>query len=131
MEEKLRRELVMLLSGGNAHMSLKDATSDFPKSWMNKAAPNVEYTFWQLLEHIRIGQKDILDYILQKNYKPLEWPKDYWPVAGVKASTQMWNKTLESIQSDNKKLLKLVTDKKLNLFKLCPNNQTILHELIT
>ena len=72
-------QLVNLLIKRQAHMSFEDAVKDFPQDHINARPPQVEYTFWHLVEHLRICQWDILDYIRNSDYQMIDWPADYWP----------------------------------------------------
>ena len=67
-ERRLRDQLVELLRGGNAHMPFTEAVADFPESHLNTRPPNVDYTFWHLLEHLRLTQADILNYLTNADY---------------------------------------------------------------
>ena len=72
------KELISLLKKGNAHASFDDAIKDISFDDLSKKPNNLPYSIWQLTEHIRITQKDILDFSANKNYKALNWPDDYW-----------------------------------------------------
>ena len=78
-DQALRQHLVNLLRVRQAHMSFDDAVKDFPSDKMNTKPPNVPYTCWHLIEHLRITQWDILDYIRNPNYQYMEWPKSKSP----------------------------------------------------
>ncbi|HEU5434337.1 MAG TPA: DinB family protein, partial [Thermomicrobiales bacterium] len=75
----LRQQLVDLLRGGNAHMPFAEAVADFPEAAINVRPPNVDYTFWHLIEHLRLVQADILAYLTRADYEAPEWPAEYWP----------------------------------------------------
>ena len=77
--EDLRRQLVRLLDGVDAHMPFEEAVRDFPDEAMNERPPNVGYTPWHLVEHLRLTQWDILDYVTNPTYVEREWPREYWP----------------------------------------------------
>ena len=79
MDQNLRQHIIYLLEDGGAHMSFPDAVADFSEKAINQKVPNVDYSFWHLIEHIRITQWDILDFCVNPNYKYLKWPDDYWP----------------------------------------------------
>lgn len=131
-EKQLREKLVKLLDGGEAHMSFNDAVSDFPTKHINDFPPNVPYTFWHLIEHIRITQWDILEFITNPNYKYIKWPDEYWPKRDKKAKKSDWEKTIKVYNSDLKKLIKIVKDPKTNLYKKIPwgEGQNILREIL-
>ena len=76
-DELIRNHLVWLLQGGDAHMTFKEAISGFPLDRINELFPNGSYSAWALLEHLRITQWDILDFITNSDYEYLEWPREY------------------------------------------------------
>jgi hypothetical protein len=132
VNDPLREQLIALLTGGNAHMSFEDAIKDFPMSYINDKFPNGTYSFWGLLEHIRITQHDILDFMVNKNYKEPEWPKDYWPDAGKKATEKDWKKTIELFEKDMNDLIAIVRNPNtdLNAKVLWGDGQTNLREIL-
>src|SRR6185437_4863853 len=79
--EPLRKQLYELLQGGQAHATFDDAIKDFPAELRGKVPPNLPYSAWQLLEHMRITQRDILNFSAPPTggYHGLEWPAAYWP----------------------------------------------------
>lgn len=112
----LRQQLLQLLNGGNAHMSFDDAVADFPMELINSRPPNVPYTFWHLIEHIRLAQFDILDFINNQNYVNREWPREYWPEADAEASTADWQRSIAQFREDQQELIKIVSNKDINLY---------------
>src|SRR5262249_55919856 len=85
-DRALRAELVRFLRTEGAHLSLADAVKNFPVKDMNRRPPHVPDTFWHLIEHIRIGQWDILDFIRNPDYQKLRFLHDYWPARNAKAT---------------------------------------------
>ncbi len=81
----LREQLLALVDGLDARMPFDEAVADFPEEAMNAFPPNVPYTPWQLLEHLRITQWDILDYIQNRSYLEPSWPEEYWPARDARA----------------------------------------------
>ena len=77
----LRQQLIDLLHGGQAHATFDDAIKDFPANLRGTVPPNLPYSAWQLLEHLRIAQRDILNFSAPPTggYHPMRWPQDYWP----------------------------------------------------
>jgi len=130
MDKGLRQKLVDFLTSHQAHMTLEDAVADFPVKFINTKAPNVDYTFWHLIEHLRITQNDILDFCINKNYKEPKWPEGYWPKKDKKATKKDWDKTVKDYNSDLNKMVKLVKNPKTDLFAKIPwgEGQTILRE---
>jgi len=74
-DDVLREQLSALLGGGNAHMTFSQAIADFPPEFINMQPPNVEYSFWHLLEHLRIAQWDILKFVLDPGHQSPDWPQ--------------------------------------------------------
>lgn len=129
---QLRHLLVELLKGEETHMGFEEAVKDFPEDRINEFPPNVEYTPWHLLEHLRITQWDILDFIRNSNYKYIKWPDDYWPPKNRKATKKDWNKTVKDCLTDLKELMEMAEDPKLDLFAKIPwgEGQTPLREFL-
>jgi uncharacterized damage-inducible protein DinB len=131
-EKVLREQLAAFLEGHVAHDTLLDMVKDFPEEDFNTFPPNIDYTFWHLLEHIRFSQKDILDFIVDPKYHEPHWPKDYWPQKDAKATKKDWEKTITDYERDLVELVKLAKDEKQNLFEKLPQGtgQTLLREIM-
>ena len=129
---RLRHELSALLNGRQAHMSLEDAVANFPMEHINSHPPNVPYTFWHLLEHLRIAQSDILEFILDPDYKSPSWPEGYWPAPDAVAGPEEWEQTLASFAEDQEELLDLAQDPDNDLLAELPHapGYTILREIM-
>jgi hypothetical protein len=117
----LREQLKQLLDGRNAHMSFDDAVADFPLELINTRPPNVPYTFWHLVEHLRIAQWDILDFCRNPDYQHIEWPAGYWPAPGAEATAEDWQHTVESFRADKAQLLALIEDPAVDLLADLPH----------
>jgi hypothetical protein len=130
-ESAIRNELVQLLVGQSAFRMLDHIVADFPASAMNQRPPNVPYTPWALLEHIRVGQNDILEYIRDTNYRSPHWPDEYWPKPDAQADQAAWAKTVAAIKADRDALAAMITDPKVDLTAPLPHapEHTILREL--
>ena len=131
-EAVIREQLLSLLQGGNAHMPLKEAVADFPLTEYNSKPPNVPYSFWHLLEHIRIAQWDILEFVLNPDHVSPEWPGGYWPEEGDGADNIKWEATLEQIRTDNKAFINLVNNPPYPLTSPIPHapDYTIFREIL-
>jgi hypothetical protein len=131
-DEILRKHLLDLLRGGNAHMPLDAAVADFPLERINDLPPNVPYSPWHLLEHIRITQWDILDFVVNPKYVWRKWPDEYWPAKPARASLAQWNETLAKYHADLKSLDDLVSNPATNLTEEIPHAKgyTILREIL-
>ncbi len=103
--QQLKGELATLLIKSHAHVSFDDAFKDIPFDDLGKKPNNVPYSIWQQVEHIRIAQKDILDFSLNKDYKELNWPDGYWVTASAPENEAAWNQSISNIQSDLKEFI--------------------------
>jgi hypothetical protein len=130
-DEILRRELISLIDGVDAHMTFRDAVAGFPADSMNLRAPNVPYTPWHLLEHLRITQADILDYVLNRSYLGLDWPEAYWPAPDAMATPDEWAATIDGFLADAAALRAIVSDPGTDLTATIPGTpgHTILREI--
>jgi len=132
-DQETRKQLVNLLTVGQAHMTFEDAVKDFPAKAMNLRPANVEYTFWHLLEHLRICQWDILDYCVNSNYQHMEWPAAYWPARDATTDEAGWQHTIDQFLADRKALVELVSNPQTDLYSPIPHGydgHTILREIM-
>ena len=132
-DEYLREELVNALAKRQAHQLFDQVVQDFPEAHFNTRPENVPYTFWHLLEHIRITQLDILDYIGNPNYQYPTFPDDYWPDLNLEADDTMWNVTISGIRVDLQSLINIVNDPARDLCAQIPHGQrghTILRDIL-
>ncbi len=131
-EEVLRKQLVAALEGGHAHAEFDDVIKKLPADLRNAKVPNVPYTLWHLLEHIRLAQWDILDFIRNPEYKSMPWPEGYWPDPDAEADEKAWKKTIADFHKDRKELTELMTDPKTDFYGKIPHGsgQHILREIL-
>jgi hypothetical protein len=126
----LRHQLAQLLDGVGAHMPFDEAVADFPDDAINRRPPNVEYTPWHLLEHLRLTQADILDYVTNERYVEPSWPADYWPDRDATATREVFDQTIGDFRADLATLRGLVLDPARDLFAVIPGTpgHTLLRE---
>ena len=131
-DQSIRKHVLSLLRGGNAHTSFDDAIADFPATAQGKRVNELPYTAWMLLEHLRIAQSDILEFSRNPKHKSPEWPKGHWPKGSAPPSDSAWNKSVGSFRSDLKAMEQLVSDPKADLYAQIPwgQGQTILREAL-
>ena len=131
-ERALRDHLLFLLRGGSAHVDFESLIADFPIDLINGKTDSVPYTPWQVLEHMRIAQRDILEFSRNPSHVSPAFPEGYWPPAGVLADPEAWHKTARSFRSDLRQLENLVDDPSIDLFAQIPHGdgQTILREVL-
>jgi hypothetical protein len=131
VSDLVRTELLGLLDAHDARMPFETAVADFPSDAINRRAPNVAVTPWHLLEHIRIAQWDILDYIRDRGYLAPSWPEEYWPATDATASPEDFARTIAAIETDRRALRDIVADPTTDLFATIPGTpgHTILREI--
>ncbi len=131
--EILVENLLALLTGESARTPFEEVVADFPMDRINENMPNADYTPWHLLEHIRLAQEDILDFTRNPDYKYRNWPQDYWPPKGKKATKAMWEKSVRGFQKDLKDFMDIIQDPKTDLYKEIPwgEGEIVLREVIT
>jgi hypothetical protein len=132
-DEALRKELLALLEGQQAHMTFEDAVANFPLDLANTRPPNVEYTPYHLVEHLRLTQWDILDYIRNPNYKGMSWPDSYWAPRDAVADAAMWQRSIDQFLSDRRAIAGIIRDPKTDFHAPIPHGydgHTILREVL-
>jgi hypothetical protein len=132
-DQAVRNHVLALLDGGQAHMSYEDVVADFPADKINVKPPNVPYTPWHLIEHLRITQWDILDYTRNPNYVAISWPTDYWPEQDAKTDMAGWQKTIDQFLADLAEMRAIVADPKTDLTAPIPyaeHGHTVLREAL-
>ncbi len=131
-DQQVREQLIDLLTGGNAHMPFDQAVENFPVEAMNVEAPNIPYTPWRLLEHMRIAQWDILEFIRNPKHVSPPWPEGYWPPADARADQERWNRTVQEFRSDQRVLQKMVQDPANDLYASLPHAEgyNLLREIL-
>jgi hypothetical protein len=115
----VRKQLLDLLHGGQAHTTFDDAIKDFPANLRGTVPPNLPYSAWQLLEHLRISQRDILNFSAPPTggYHPMRWPQDYWPASSEPPSANAWDQSVDSVRSDLKHFIALIENPNADLYK--------------
>ena len=111
----MRDQLLDLLSGKGAHLTFDEAVADFPPAFINVRPPNVPYTPWHLIEHMRITQWDILEFIRNPEHVSPPWPQGYWPARETQADKDQWNATIASFRHDLSDLLDMVRNPETDL----------------
>lgn len=106
----VRSELKALIQGGGAHATFEEAVKDFPSEFRGVVPVGLPYSAWQIVEHIRIAQRDMLEFSdnADRSYREMKWPDDYWPKNPEPASDQVWERSVEAIHRDREAFDKLV-----------------------
>lgn len=129
-DQSLRNELIELLDGGHAHAAFGKVVEDFPAKLRGEIPKGLPHSAWMLVEHMRLAQRDILEFSINPKYKSLKWPDDYWPKSPAPPSVEAWDKSLSSFRDDLEAMKKLVKDSKTDLFAKIAwgDGQTVLRE---
>ena len=132
VETSLREQVAKLLSWEDAHVSFDAAVADLPAALRSMKPAGLPYSPWQLLEHLRITQHDILDFCRNPAYSELTWPDDYWPRAAGPSSPTAWDDCVAQFQRDRAQLQQLAKDPAIELEARIPHGsgQTYLRELL-
>ena len=139
-DRALRRHLVDLLRGGKAHLEFDQAVADLPAE-LRGAKPSavqaavqaaLPYSVWRLVEHMRIAQRDILEFSRNPKHVSPEWPDGYWPQGDAPPDDAAWERCIKAFRADLKAMEELVTDPSTDLFRRIPHGdgQTILREAL-
>ena len=115
-DSALRQQLIDLIRGGNAHVDYKKALEDFPAELRGKRPKGAPHSPWELLEHLRIAQWDILEYSRNTEHKSPEWPKGYWPEKPEPPDPKAWDRTVHGFCQDLQAMCALISDESLDLF---------------
>ena len=114
-DKSLREDIVSLLTKGNAHASFDDAIKDLPANLRGKRPAGLPHSPWELLEHLRIAQWDIIEYALNPKHESPEWPSGYWPPSPEPPDTKAWDHSLNQFRKDLNKIVGKIKDPKTNL----------------
>jgi len=129
-KEILIAELKKLLNGGSAHVGLKDALAGLPFELLGNKPEKLPYSIWQLVEHIRIAQWDMLEFSKDGNHKSPKWPDEYWVKDLSPSSEEEWSETLKQLDDNLQEFITLIESE--DLFKNIPHGdgQNILREAL-
>ena len=126
------KELAFQLRGGNAHASFDKVVKDFPEKARGMAPKGMPYSGWQLLEHLRIAQRDILDYCTNQDghYRHRKWPDDYWPKSAEPPTGKAWEESVKKVEADREAFIEVLSATGADLFGKFPwgEGQTLFHE---
>jgi hypothetical protein len=131
-DRALRQELAALIEKSNAHVSSKPALAGVPPEIRGVKPAGAPYSLWQLLEHLRIAQWDILEFSRDAKHASPDWPSGYWPATDAPPNDREWEKSVHAFEHELNEMQKLVLDPKTDLFAKIPHGtgQTILREAL-
>ena len=135
LETELQLQLLALLAGGQAHADFEKVVAAMPKELRGERPERVPYSAWQLLEHLRITQRDILEFSTNREgagYKELAWPAEYWPKESTPATDAAWDQSIAAVRSDREEFEALLTADSADLVTPFPwgKGQNLLREAL-
>ena len=131
-ESALRDHLARFLDWDSAHLRFDDAVKDFPPPQRGVRPPGAPHSAWELLEHIRLEQWDILEFSRDANHASPEFPKGYWPKQNEPGTPALWQESIDAFRKDLEQMEALVADPATDLYAKIPHGdgQTILREAL-
>jgi hypothetical protein len=128
----LREQVVYLLKGGGAHIHFTEALDEFPPANYGTFADALPHTGWQLLEHVRLAQRDILEFSRNPKHVSPNFPEGYWPKTPIPPNDKAWAESVAAFQRDLQDMVRLVQNPRTDLFAKIPHGQgqTILREAL-
>lgn len=131
-DSPVRDQVIKLLRGGQAHATFDQAVANFPPERAGERPPGFPHTFWQLLEHMRISQKDILEFSKSGEYDSPAWPEGYWPDSCAPESRAQFEESIASFHEDLAEFERLIQDPKQDLNRpfAWGKGQTLLREAL-
>ena len=135
LRAEIEKQLLALLAGGQAHADFDKVVDGFPKELRGERPERVPYSGWQLLEHLRITQRDILDFCTNRDgagYKELAWPKEYWPAESAPPDDGSWNASIAAVRADGERFMGLLKSREADLVTPFPwgDGQNLLREAL-
>lgn len=130
--DPLREQIARYLDSSEAHASTDAALDGLAPALRGKRPQGLPHSCWELLEHIRLTQYDILDFCRNPNYEARDWPADYWPKSAEPPTATAWDESVESYHRDLDALHAIAEDSSIDLFARIPHGdgQTYLRELL-
>ena len=128
----LRTQLQQLLDWQSAHATFDVAVEGIPPGLQGRQPEGLPYSAWQLLEHLRLTQRDILEFCQNPAYVEPKWPDDYWPRTTAPPTPGAWEESIAGFRSDREALKRLTGDPRVDLFAVVPHGtgQTYLREVL-
>lgn len=128
----LREQLIKLLYWHDAHVNFDDVVEGIPPPLQGVRPEGLPYSPWELLEHIRITQNDILNFCRNPAYEVPKWPDEYWPKTMSPPTPDDWQKSVQAFRTDREALQALTADPALDLYAEIPHGegQTYLREVL-
>ena len=131
-DTSLRKHLLALLAAGQAHVNFEAAVKNVPVALRGKRPKGAEHSPWEILEHMRIAQWDILEFSRNPKHVSPPWPAGYWPQTKAPPNAKAWSQSVQAFLADLEAMRKLVAEESTDLFAAIPHGdgQTILREAL-
>jgi hypothetical protein len=131
-DQALREHVLYLLRDGGAHVGFEAAVKGLPAELRGKRPKGASHSAWEILEHMRLAQWDILEFSRDAKHVSPEWPAGYWPKGPAPPNASAWSRTLRALREDLETMCALVEDKSTDLFAPIPHGsgQTIMREAL-
>jgi hypothetical protein len=131
-DQAVSRQVSSLLDWQDAHAGFEKILDGIPAKLRGVAPEQIPYTPWQLLEHLRLTQRDILDFCRNPRYSEPHWPADYWPATAAPPTEKAWQESIQAFLADRAAMKQLAQDAAVDLLSPIPHGsgQTILRELL-
>ncbi len=131
-EEALRQQLAKMIDWGEAHVDFEKALSHMPFKEQGRVPPGLPHSAWQLLEHLRIALRDILEFSIGSQHTSPKWPEGYWPATVAPPDDHAWKQSVNSFLGDLEGMRRLITDPASDLFQPLAHGtgQTLLREAL-
>ena len=131
--QALRKQLADFLNWNSAHADFNSVVKGVPPRLRGRVPKGFAHSLWQLIEHMRIAQADILDFCVNPRYEhTMKWPDDYWPKAPAPRNAAAWSASIAAFTRDLKAMQRLAMNPRIDLFKKIPHGsgQTYLREVL-
>ncbi len=131
-DQAVRDHVLKLLKGRQGHVDFETVLADLPQEFQGKKPKGAPHTPWQLLEHMRIAQWDILEFSRDPKHESPKFPEGYWPESEAPPDDNAWQKSVTSFGADLQAMADLVTDPSTDLYARIPHGsgQTVLREAL-
>ena len=131
-DQAVRKHLIALLRESHTHAGFDNAVKDVPPDKTGVRPKGLPHSLWELLEHIRLAQRDIVEFSESAKYQPRKFPDDYWPGSSKPAGAPAWDKSIQFIRADRDAFIGLLEDSSRDLYEPFPwgEGQTLLREAL-
>lgn len=130
MENLLRNQMVDYLEGKHAHVTFEESVEGLQLEEVGQPVPKLPHTIWELVEHIRIAQRDIIEFSNSPAYEAPDWPDDYWPPNAAPQNKRAWDESIDTVQRDQQQMGDLLLADDTDLLQPIPHGsgQTLFRE---